>query len=153
MLELPHTAVGLLIATKIPNPFIAIPLAFASHFLVDLIPHWNPSLYTETKKHGKPLKKTTYIIIADVILSLALGFFLIFKSQGSLVYSLTLLFSAFAAVLPDVIEGFYFYLGVKSKWLMKLIKFQHDHQARASIIPGTITQIIVILLCLFLLFN
>jgi len=153
MLELPHAAIGLAIASKIPNPFIAIPLALASHFLIDLIPHWNPSLYSETKKYGRPLKKSTNIIIIDVILSLFLGLFVVFKISSNLTMSLTLLFSVFASVVPDVIEGFYFFLGVKASWLQKLIKFQHDHQARAPLIPGIITQIIVIIASLLIIFN
>lgn len=153
MLELPHVAIGLAIASKIPNPLISIPLALASHFLVDLIPHWNPSLYSETKKLGKPSKKSVNIIIIDVILSLTLGFFVVFKISSSLIFSLTLLFSAFASVAPDVIEGFYFFLGVKASWLQALIKFQHNHQGRASFIPGTITQIIAIIISLLVIFS
>ena len=153
MLELPHAAIGLAIASKIPNPFIAIPLALASHFVVDLIPHWNPSLFTETKKYGKPSKASINIIIIDVILSLILGFFVVFKISSNLTMSLTLLFSAFASVAPDVIEGFYFFLGVKATWLQKLIKFQHDHQGRASIIPGSIVQVITIIVSLWVIFN
>ena len=49
MLETPHVAVGAAIAASIPNPLIAIPLAFASHFALELVPHWNPHLNTELK--------------------------------------------------------------------------------------------------------
>ena len=48
MLLTPHTLVGVAIATNISNPFLAIPLAFISHFLGDKIPHWD--FYSNTKK-------------------------------------------------------------------------------------------------------
>lgn len=50
MLETPHVLIGAAIATKVGNPFLAIPLAFASHFVLETVPHWNPHLNTETKK-------------------------------------------------------------------------------------------------------
>jgi len=49
VLETPHVVVGAAIATKIANPFISLPLAFASHFLLEKVPHWNPHLNTEKK--------------------------------------------------------------------------------------------------------
>ena len=59
MLETPHVAVGAAIAVAIPNPYLAIPLALASHMILDHTPHWNPHFYTETKKFGKPTQKST----------------------------------------------------------------------------------------------
>jgi hypothetical protein len=37
-----HMSVGIAIAKLIPNPWIAIPLAFLSHFFLDLYPEWYP---------------------------------------------------------------------------------------------------------------
>jgi hypothetical protein len=53
VLETPHVVVGAAIATKVANPALAIPLAFASHFVLEKIPHWNPHLNTELKKFGR----------------------------------------------------------------------------------------------------
>ncbi len=35
-----HAVTGALIAGAVGNPFLAIPLAFASHFVLDAIPHF-----------------------------------------------------------------------------------------------------------------
>ena len=153
MLELPHTLVGITLAVKIGSPLIALPLSLASHFVVDLIPHWNPSLYTEMKKYGQPTKKSTLIIIFDVLLSLGFGFWIASRFLPDYTKVIIILLSAFLAVFPDVIEGFYFYLKVRSKWLIKLIEFQNNHQGRAGFVLGSLTQLATILLALYILLS
>lgn len=37
-----HALSGIAIASIIPNPMIAVPLAFGGHFLLDAFPHWTP---------------------------------------------------------------------------------------------------------------
>src|SRR5512138_3405914 len=101
MLETPHVAIGAAIAAKIPNPFIAIPLAFASHFAMEMVPHWNPHLVTETKKHGQPTRKSVVIIVIDVTMALALGSFIAFKALPDKSHALTIFLASFASALPD----------------------------------------------------
>ena len=113
VLETPHVIVGAAIATKIANPLLSIPLAFGSHFLLDRIPHWNPHLNTEMKKHGKPTKKSSFIVVADVCTALFVGFFIASKAMPDMAHAATILAASFAAVLPDVMEGPYFFLGIK----------------------------------------
>lgn len=36
-----HVTTGALIGAIITNPFLALPLAFASHFALDSLPHWD----------------------------------------------------------------------------------------------------------------
>lgn len=151
MLELPHTIVGATIATKIPNPLISLPLAFFSHFLLDLIPHWNPSLYSETKKFGKPTQKSTQVVILDTILSLGAGFFIASRALPNINQAIIIVLACFTSVVADVIEGFYFFLGTKTKFLENLIEFQHRYQKRVPIIPGVVVQIVIILLFLGIL--
>lgn len=153
MLELSHVAVGAALAIRIPNPLISIPLAFLSHFIVDYIPHWNPSLYTETEKSGKPSRKSNIIVLADVVLSLTLGFFIAFRFWPNSQRMASILLACFAAVAPDAVEGFYFYLGMKMPFLKKLAKFQHEHQSTVRPLPGLLTQIATILICFYLIFS
>jgi len=152
MLELPHTTIGAMIATKIPNPLISIPLAFLSHLPLDLTPHWNPSLYTETKKYGKPTKKSTQLVIIDTLLSLGVGFFLASRVMPNINHAITIILTCFAAVILDVIEGFYFFLGIRTKFLENLINFQRRYQRRVSVIPGLLIQGLVITLALLVIF-
>lgn len=66
MLTAPHAAAGVAIGVIIPNPLVAAPVAVASHFLLDMVPHWQETLapYTPTKK--------TYIRI-PLDMALAIG--------------------------------------------------------------------------------
>jgi hypothetical protein len=151
MLELPHTIVGATIATKIPNPLISLPLAFFSHFFLDLIPHWNPSLYSETKKFGKPTQRSTQFVILDTILSLGVGFFLASRALPNINQAIIIVLACFASVVADVIEGFYFFLGIRTKFLENLIEFQHRYQRRVPIVPGLLIQLGAIIISLFFL--
>lgn len=153
MLELPHTIIGATIASKIPNPFISIPLAFLTHLPLDLTPHWNPSLYKETKKHGRPTRKSTQLVMIDTFLSLGVGFFLASRVMPNVYHAISIILACFAAVVLDVIEGFYFFLGVRSRFLENLIKFQSRYQTRVSVLPGLLVQGMVVALGFFILFS
>ncbi|MBX4205880.1 hypothetical protein KW795_01650, partial [Candidatus Microgenomates bacterium] len=107
MLETPHVAVGAAIASKIPNPFISIPLALVSHIVLDQVPHWNPHSYTEVQKHGKISDNTRYIALIDVAAALATGFFIASKSLPDTNHAIVILAASFAAVLPDLIKSPY----------------------------------------------
>lgn len=145
MLETPHVVVGAAIATKIANPFLAIPLAFGSHFILEKVPHWNPHLNTEIKKHGRVTRQSTQIVIADVFLSLALGGFIASRALPDVGHAATILAASFAAVLPDVIEGPYFFLSMKNKFINKWIAFQKSLQADTTILPGLLTQVVTVI--------
>lgn len=144
MLETPHVAVGAAIATKIPNPLISIPLAFLSHFALEKVPHWNPHLNTEKNKYGKVTKKSTKIVILDVALALGVGSFIASQALPDTGHAITILATSFASVLPDVIEGPYFFLNMENKFIKKWIKFQKSLQVDTSIVPGLLTQLATI---------
>ncbi len=63
-----HAIIGTLIAAKIGNPYLAVPLAIASHIAADLIPHWDTA--TNVKAKGK------HRVIVETLYDIALGFFL-----------------------------------------------------------------------------
>ncbi len=148
MLETPHVALGAAIAVAIPNPLISIPLAFASHFILDMTPHWNPHLNTETKKYGRLTNKTLVIIGLDLACALLLSIYL-YKTGNN---NLNILLGAFAAILPDVVEGPYFLFGLKNKYLTIWMKFQKAIQADANVFWGLLTQIVVLIACYFWIF-
>jgi hypothetical protein len=149
VLETPHVAVGAAIATAIPNPLIAIPLAFGSHFILEQVPHWNPHLNTELKKHGKITKQSMQIIIFDSSLALILGSWIAYQALPDTAHALTIFFACFASVLPDVVEGPYFFLKLKNKFIMKWISFQKSIQRDTSVVPGVTTQIVTVIAALW----
>lgn len=144
MLETPHVLVGAAIATKIPNPLIAIPLALLSHFALEKIPHWNPHLNTETKKYGKLTPQTMRIIVADTTIALISGSIISTLVLPDRAHALTILLACFASALPDIVEAPYFLFKVRAKILEDYIKLQKKLQVDAPVIPGLITQFFVI---------
>jgi len=152
VLELPHTLIGAAIGIKTGNPFLAFPLALISHILVDLIPHWNPSLCTEVEKYGRPKKNSMLIIIGDSTLALITGLAIAAMVLPDWRLFLVIIFSCFFAVLPDLVEAPYFFFNYKPKILKHLISWQHNHQGRASMIPGLLIQVLTIVLALTFIF-
>jgi hypothetical protein len=144
MLETPHVALGLAIAVAIPNPLISIPLAFASHFALDMVPHWNPHINTEMKKYGKLTNPTLFIIAVDLVLALILTIFI--GKTNPYIY-----LASFMSILPDIAEGPYFLFGWRNKYLDIILRFQRSIQANANIFWGLLTQILVLLGALYVI--
>lgn len=146
MLETPHVALGIAIAVAIPNPVISIPLALASHFVLDMTPHWNPHLNTEMKTYGRLTNQTLLIIGLDLAAALVLTCLL----AGS---NLTLYMAALAAILPDIAEGPYFLFGFRNKYLDVILRFQKKIQAGANLFWGLLTQVAVLAGSLYWIYN
>ena len=145
MLETPHVVVGAAIASKIANPVLAIPLALGSHFLLEKIPHWNPHLNKETEKYGKPTQKSTIIAAVDATVAFTLGLFISSLVLPDKVHALTIVGACLASSAPDIIEGPYFFLGLRNKLLKKWIDFQKSIQVDSEFLPGLLTQAITVL--------
>ncbi|WKZ25697.1 MAG: hypothetical protein QY322_00060 [bacterium] len=152
MLETPHVALGTAIAVAIPNPLISIPLAFASHFLLDMTPHWNPHLNTETKKYGKLTNKTLLIIGLDLACATVLVGSIAYYFRSDSLMFFNILLSSFASIAPDVVEGPYFFWGYKNKAINIWMKFQKIIQVDTNIFWGSLTQIVVIIASLYWIF-
>ena len=148
MLETPHVAVGAAIAAKIPNPYIAIPLALVSHLIMDQVPHWNPHSYTEIKTKGQISNNTKYLAIVDVAISLGLGFYIASRFLPDYKHAVVILAASFAAVLPDVIKSPYFLLGKRTGLVKKWVDFERSLQDETGFVPGMHIQIGVVIISL-----
>ncbi len=62
-----HTVTGMVIATAVKTPWAAVPLAFASHFLLDAIPHFgnHPVI-------NKRVQAFTVFLAADMAVAMSL---------------------------------------------------------------------------------
>lgn len=150
MLEFAHAVAGATIASKIANPAISLPLALASHFAVDLLPHWNFQLDREKQKFGKITKKTLLWLYIDSLTGLTLGLWLAKSALPNTFHALTIIAGAFLAVLPDLIEAPYFFLGKKNKFISLVMAFQKQLQWNIPLLPGIMTQILFVGLLLYL---
>ncbi len=144
MIELPHAVVGAVIAYKVGNPALALPLSFLSHFALDLLPHWNPHLNREMKLYGRITDRTRRIIIMDVILSLIAGGYIAYLAHPDIKREIIILLGAFAGVLPDVAEAPFFFFKSKNNFLKRLISFQSKIQFDVPLVPGVISQILLL---------
>lgn len=153
MLEAPHVLVGIALAEKTGHPLLAIPLALGSHFVLDMLPHWNPHLNTEMRQHGGITTRTKIIIAVDAAISLAtIGYFTLHALPDTTL-ALTIMACAFASIFPDVMEAPYFFMKKKTKFLENSIKFQKAIQTDAGIVFGLLTQVAVSLASLWWIFK
>lgn len=141
MLETPHVIVGAAIAAKVGNPFLAIPLAFTSHLLLDMVPHWNPHLNTELRTHGSLTRQTKTIIVADSTVATLSAFAIASTAGSDTMLFITILLGGFSAALPDLLEAPYYLLHYKAKWMKTYIKWQKSIQRDAEFVPGVLTQL------------
>lgn len=144
MLETPHVAIGAAIALKIPNPLISVPLAFASHFILDRVPHWNPHFYTETQKLGKPTGKSTTIAIVDSSLALAMGTAIALTALPDWRRVVIILACCFVSVISDQVKIPFFFFKKRVGLFKKWVDFERSMQIEVPFIPGVLTQLIVI---------
>lgn len=149
MLETPHVLVATAIASKIPNPLLAIPLALMSHFILEKVPHWNPHLNSETEKYGQPTKQSTIITAIDSTLALMTGSYFAFRVLPDVNHALTILAACFFSVLPDVVEAPYFFLNYREKIIKRWILWQKSIQADWPVLPGLLTQLVIALAAIY----
>lgn len=153
MLELPHVVVGAAIAVKIGNPALALPLALASHFALDVLPHWNPHLNSELKSHGRVTGRTTTFVAIDGIGSLVAGFAIASTVLPSINHFIIVILGSFLAVLPDLVEAPHYFLRKEYPLITKFITFQKSIQTDSPIWLGLPTQVIIVAAALWWLFS
>lgn len=105
MTGLNHAATGAVVAVVFKEPFIALPAALMSHFVVDGLPHWN--YWVPGQKHFRQ-----WVIFSDMLFSLVLLATLGLGLAGDnwwLVIACGLL-----AILPDMMWLPYLILGRKT---------------------------------------
>lgn len=99
MLATSHSLVSALIFTKISPPQLSLPLVFFSHYLLDIVPHWDTG--TGLTNGHKTKKKA----VIDTLIDLTIGFTLVFIFfQKNQTFSPLLWLAVFLGILPDLIE-------------------------------------------------
>lgn len=137
-----HALIGASIAAKITNPVLGIPLVIISHFLADLVPHWDAG----TNHKSKSLMRLRVEAAVDVLLGFGLSF-LIFRNLVDPVYLFVMII---AAQLPDWLEAPSSMFGLKIPPFSWLDWLGHKIQSRLELPWGLVTQIVVVgLLVLF----
>lgn len=147
MLSIAHGATGSLIASKIPNPYISIPLILLSHYIEDRIPHWDVGQGLSSKKKTR---KSAFLqeLFFDFPLSI-LVVFLIFQAGRPLDWRPWL--GWFIGLLPDFLEFPYLFLNMKFFPIAQHAKLHSlVHRSTKNKLWGLLPQILVILLVILL---
>lgn len=137
-----HALIGASIASKVVNPIIGIPLAVVSHFVADLIPHWDAG----TNHRQKSLTRLRIEATADVLVGFALVY-LIFRNTVEPVYLFTMVI---AAQLPDWLEAPSWMFGFKVPPFSWLDWLGHKLQSRLQLPWGLVTQVVIVGMLVFL---
>ncbi len=107
-----HAVIGAGIVASLPaHPIIGVSLAFASHFVLDMIPHWDYTLYSDSidpQKGGaivlnRHLFYDALRIGGDGIGGLVLAYIFFFSP----VHPWLWFFGAAAAMFPDFLQFVY----------------------------------------------
>ncbi|MDP3726802.1 MAG: hypothetical protein Q8Q96_00625 [bacterium] len=138
-----HAIIGAVIAAKVGNPALALPLAVASHIVADLIPHWD----TAINRDKKGIKRVFYESVVDVLVGFLLSFLLLF-----FLFPKTDLFYAFLIILAsqsfDWLLAPYYFFGVKAfKWAYDFSKKFNTDLGKPW---GIINQVVILVLLLIL---
>jgi len=140
-----HALIGTVIAAKIGNPYLAAPIALASHFLADALPHW------DTGYHRQQISKQRFFIksVLDVILGFVLSYLLIFFifPSTNLIYAFIMILIAQA---PDWLTAPYLFLGMKTTPFCWFYKMQKKFDSSIGLPWGLINQFVAVIILIAL---
>lgn len=144
-----HILVGILIGIIFNNPLLIIPIAFLSHFIIDMIPHWDGDFdKRKFEKTGiaKIKKSVIYIRVIDSFFSIILLIYFLYISNNY-----NIIYGAFFSLLPDVLKIGYLTPITNNKYFKKYLKFHSRIQKDINIIPGLIIQAIFLIILIILI--
>lgn len=144
MLATSHALLGAALVKTLPDPQISFPLAILSHFILDLIPHWDLATGLNNRNHYDIKKRQTLQIIPWAVLDVVFGLSLVLFLFKDLPPSL-LLGAVFFAQLPDWLEAPYFLLGIRFPPSVVIKKFQGLCHAKLALPWGILTQLLIVL--------
>lgn len=155
MMATAHTLVAGAIAVKIGDPVLASSLAFASHFVLDSIPHWD--FGTSWRKRTK--LSTGLFAIADTVFGVGLAWVLFSKHANPFLLAACLVLS----LLPDWLEApWYIFFadphhvgpkknaGIIEKLTYAMYKTTNKAHTKAPYPWGILSQIAVVIFFLLL---
>lgn len=148
-----HATVGALIGRAAPDPISAFLLAFASHFLMDMIPHGDSHVYDDYTK-GKRVRMALSYTMIDAVVT---AYLIIAISHARLFDNgFTVAAGIIGGLLPDLLIGvfevtkvkmlepfhrFHFYMHnliVNKKWL--------KHTGDFSFLTGVSYQLVILII-------
>ena len=100
-----HATVGAVIGLAVGHPALGFSLGFASHFLMDMIPHGDAGISDNFRVHKHKQKHAVAYVAVDAIFAIFLVLFLINTRDIESIRNLT--WGVVGGVLPDLLIGVY----------------------------------------------
>lgn len=152
-----HSATGALLGEAVGNPILGYVLGLCSHFLLDRIPHFDPSGSEEFNatpiRLGRAGKKYLLIVCIDSALWVS---FLLFLLSKNFAHPIGIAFGVLGSVTPDYIMGIYKL--TKNKYLGYFESFHFwmhfdPKKIPVNILTGGATQVAALVVANYLLFR
>ena len=139
MLTTPHLLVGAAIGSQTQNPYIVVPAAVASHFVLDSLPH----LMGIIEVHDLD-KKDVAFVAGDVIVGISLVYiFSLLSPNPAMIY-----LGAFSAMIPDFHHTFQALFGPDKLKKYNNFHLRFHYKKRMGTLPGMTTQILTIFMAM-----
>lgn len=121
-----HALTGAVVALALKRPELALPAAFLSHFVIDMIPHYNPpgasrhnfKSYSASWTKKMDRKSFKIIFALDMVLLLVVMISLPFLSPPD-VSPATVFLGMLLAISPDFVGGFQYLISAVSNMKFK----------------------------------
>lgn len=156
MFLIAHTTSGWFIGKLVPWPILSFLIGFASHFVLDAIPHDFKRLQNWLNKEPKKISRYILALIIDLILSTGIYFFL--NKYFDQNFNLSIVCAIFGSWLPDFLWPMARIFGVKFFEPFAKLHCQIDHWSEKILSNNKIiqkfvwlTQIIIMLGIFFIL--
>lgn len=143
-----HALVGAMIAAKFHNPLIALPLALASHFALDMVPHWDSGTHWREKTKNRLFYEAALDVVISIIVSTILYGPILGENNFMYLY-----LCVFVAQSPDWVMAPYLIL--KNKFPVFKFAYHIGRNTNKKLDKpwGIVTQVVTIVLLYILLFK
>ncbi len=140
-----HAIIGTVIAVKIGNPALAVPLAIASHIAADIFPHWDAA----TNGKDKSKLRLFWEASADVVIGFVLSFTLLelLFPQTSIIYAFIMIIVSQSL---DWITAPYYIFNIKAQPFLWMYNFQTKHNTKMDKPWGIINQVAILVILVIL---
>ncbi len=143
-----HILAGALIAKYIPSLWPVIILSIVSHFILDIIPHWDGFTNKPSKKYKLQINKKRIIIRAiDMLIGIILVFILFAKFSSTI-----MLIGIFFSLLPDMAKILYFTPLKNTKIIESYMHFHSRIQGKSNWKLGLLIQVLISIALLIAIF-
>lgn len=143
MVSVSHAFTGAFIASYFPHqPYLYLPLAFASHFLLDNVTHYDIGIAAKIYH----FKKWQIIALELLDLALAFGLISLIYEQSLPNFQLNLWLGALAGITPDLLQATDYILQKPLLILKPFYAFHHRyHHSTKHAFAGILPQAILLI--------